>query len=182
MASVFAHLVIPAVAYVALKSNVINSRVFILAAIVSILPDADVLAFKIGIPYESQWGHRGFTHSLFFSGVVAAVCAGFWRQLNSHPLAVFVICFIACASHALLDGMTDGGLGVAFNWPFDHERYFLSYRPIQVSPIGVKAFFTERGISVISSELLWIFLPGFFLAVTSVVARLMYAKRRTKPR
>lgn len=54
MASAFAHIVIPAVAYVALKSNVINFRLFILAAILSILPDADIIAFKFSVPYESQ--------------------------------------------------------------------------------------------------------------------------------
>lgn len=182
MASVFAHLVVPAVAYVALKSNIINFRVFVLAAILSILPDADVIAFKFGIPYESPWGHRGFTHSLLFSGVMGALCAAFWRQLNSHPLAIFVVCFIACASHALLDGMTNGGLGVALYWPLDHERYFLPYRPIEVSPIGVKAFFTERGIKVISSEVLWVFLPALFLATTARVARLKYEKHVTKTR
>ncbi|OUR71448.1 hydrolase [Methylophaga sp. 41_12_T18] len=177
MASAFAHLVIPAVAYVALKSNVINFRLFILAAILSVFPDVDVLAFKFGIAYESQWGHRGFTHSLFFAAVLALCCSLFWRKLHSHPIAVLVICFIACASHALLDGMTNGGLGVALYWPFEHERHFLSFRPIQVSPIGLKAFFTERGLKVISSELLWVFLPGLLLAIVGILIRLKLSKK-----
>ncbi|MBB6522024.1 metal-dependent hydrolase [Pseudoteredinibacter isoporae] len=175
MASAFAHVVVPAVAYVALKSNAIHLRLFILAAVLSILPDADVLAFKLGIPYESQWGHRGFTHSLFFSALIALFCTAFWRRLHSHPVAVFLISFIACASHALLDAMTNGGLGVALYWPFDQERYFLPHRPIQVSPIGIKAFFTERGLRVLSSELIWVFLPG------AVIALLAWAFRRRLP-
>ena len=46
------------------KRDTVNFKLFILAAICSIIPDVDVIAFKFDIPYESQWGHRGFTHSL----------------------------------------------------------------------------------------------------------------------
>ena len=131
MASAFAHIVVPAVAYVTLTNKVVGFRLFTLAAILSVLPDADVIAFTFGVPYESQWGHRGFTHSLFFSVLVALFCTLFWRKLNSHPAVVFAICFVSCASHALLDGMTNGGLGVALYWPLDHERHFLPYRPFR---------------------------------------------------
>tara|TARA_Y100000780_G_C13480407_1_gene338286 strand:- start:227 stop:469 length:243 start_codon:yes stop_codon:yes gene_type:complete len=72
--------------------------------------------------------------------------------------------------------MTNGGLGVALFWPYDNDRYFFPFRPIQVSPIGVKAFFSERGLKVLSSELLWVFLPGVLLAVTGTIARLQYLK------
>ena len=37
----------------------------------AMLPDADVVAFKLGIPYGATWGHRGASHSLVFAlGVV----------------------------------------------------------------------------------------------------------------
>jgi len=39
------------------------------AALVSLLPDADVAAFGFGIPYEHPLGHRGFTHSIAFAFV-----------------------------------------------------------------------------------------------------------------
>ncbi len=180
MASAFAHIVVPAVAYVALKSRHFNVRLFLLAAILSVFPDIDVIAFKFGIPYESQWGHRGFTHSLFFAGMLAIVCTFFWRQLRSHPSMIFAICFIACASHALLDGMTNGGLGVALYWPFDPGRIFLPYRPIQVSPIGVKAFFSEWGLRVIASELVWVFLPGIIFASVGLLVRHKHEKSTDK--
>jgi len=57
---------------------------------------------------------------------------------------------------AFLDAMTDGGLGVAFFAPFDNHRYFLPWTPIRVSPTGVGRFFTDRGLVVLQSELLWI--------------------------
>jgi len=163
-----------------MNNKTVTFRLFLLAAVLSILPDVDVIAFKFGIPYESQWGHRGFTHSLVFSGLVAAFCTLFRRQLRSSPVAVFIVCFISCASHALLDAMTNGGLGVALYWPFDQGRYFLPYRPIEVSPIGVKSFFTDRGIRVIYSELLWVFLPGVMLSIAIVITKVLYKKRFNK--
>jgi inner membrane protein len=33
-------------------------NVIAIGAIAAILPDADVIAFKLGIPYASMWGHR----------------------------------------------------------------------------------------------------------------------------
>jgi len=72
--------------------------------------------------------------------------------------------FLATASHGLLDAMTDGGLGVAFFSPFNNDRYFLPWRPIRVSPIGISRFFSDRGLEVLASELLWIWLPSVLLA------------------
>jgi inner membrane protein len=63
--------------------------------------------------------------------------------------------------------MTNGGLGVAFFAPFSPARYFLPFRPVQVSPISTAAFFTHRGIEVLESEVLWIWLP--FLALAMVM-------------
>jgi len=79
--------------------------------------------------------------------------------------------FLATASHGLLDAMTDGGLGVAFFAPFENRRYFLPWRPIQVSPIGIGRFFSERGVAIFQSELLWIWLPAAVLAVSAWILR-----------
>jgi inner membrane protein len=64
------------------------------------------------------------------------------------------------ASHGALDALTNGGLGVAFFAPFDATRYFFPWRPVEVSPIGVAAFFSQRGLEVFVSELLWLWLPA----------------------
>jgi inner membrane protein len=72
--------------------------------------------------------------------------------------------FLATASHGVLDAMTNGGLGVAFFSPFDNRRYFLPWRPVRVSPIAVTRFFTPRGLAILQSELLWIWLPAILLA------------------
>jgi inner membrane protein len=68
--------------------------------------------------------------------------------------------FLATAAHGVLDAMTTGGLGVAFFSPWNPERYFFGFRPIAVSPIGIKAFFSGVGLRVLGSEALWVGLPG----------------------
>ena len=47
------------------------------AAILAVIPDLDVIGMRYGIPYGDMFGHRGFTHSLFFAVVLAwiAICA-----------------------------------------------------------------------------------------------------------
>jgi inner membrane protein len=81
-------------------------------------------------------------------------------------LSMSIYFFLATASHGFLDAMTDGGLGVAFFSPLDNHRYFLPFRPIHVSPIGAGRFFTHRGLEVLQSELLWIWLPAALLALS----------------
>jgi inner membrane protein len=171
MASAFSHIAIPAALYATFKSKSVNFKLFFMAGICSVIPDADVVEFKFGIPYESQWGHRGFTHSLVFAFVLAWLCVLFHRQVNSRPWVIFWLCFLSCASHPLLDAMTNGGLGVALYWPFSAERIFLPFRPIQVSPIGVGRFFTEQGVAVIKSEFIWVLIPSFVFGIVGVVIR-----------
>lgn len=114
----------------------------ILGAVCSSLPDADVGAFGLGIPYEHPLGHRGFTHSILFAVLFSA----------------FVICI---GSHGVLDAMTDGGKGIGFLIPFDNRRFFFPFRPIHVAPIGLDA-----PAAVLASEAKWVWLPS--LAVTLI--------------
>src|SRR5215471_12262322 len=79
--------------------------------------------------------------------------------------------FVATVSHGLLDAMTNCGLGVAFFSPFDTARYFLPWRPILVSPISVAQFFSGRGLAVLQSEILWIWLPAIWVGVVAYVLK-----------
>jgi inner membrane protein len=79
--------------------------------------------------------------------------------------------FAATASHGLLDGLTNGGLGVAFFAPFDSARYFFPLRPILVSPIGVGAFLSQRGLSVLLSEMTWVWPPSIAVFLIARFAR-----------
>ena len=141
------------------------------ACAASVLPDADSIGFWAGVPYDSPLGHRGLTHSLFFAGLVALGAAAFARRFRVRGAAVFAVVFVAAASHGFLDAMTTGGRGVAFFSPFSNERYFLPWRVIEVSPIGVRPFFTARGAQVFASELTWIWLPAALVALAGFWTR-----------
>lgn len=115
-----------------------------ITSLITILPDLDVLSFGLGIPYSHMLGHRGISHSLLFAISSTGLFLFILTRLSDYfkskrvYFRVALILFIAALSHPLLDMMTDGGLGCAFFAPFKSERYFLPWRPIPVSPIGIK--------------------------------------------
>lgn len=128
----------------------------------SIVPDADVLAFRFGIPYEHWLGHRGFSHSILFALVLALLMVVLFFRKYGGRLRLFLLFFLATVSHGILDAFTDGGLGVGFFIPFSDERFFAPWTPIQVSLIG-RRFFSSAGLEVLSSEVIWIWLPSFVI-------------------
>ncbi len=151
-----------------------SNRVWAAGVFCSVIPDLDVIGFPFGIRYGDFWGHRGFTHSLLFAALLASIVmlTGFRRAAPGlSQLPMWIYFFLATASHGLLDAMTDGGLGVAFFSPFDNHRYFLPWTPIRVSPIGVGRFFTDRGLVVLQSEFLWIWVPAALLAFSAWLIR-----------
>jgi inner membrane protein len=154
-----------------------DRRFWAAAALCACLPDADVVGFRFGIQYGDLWGHRGMTHSLIFAALVGVVAAlpfrAGWRRGGWRLPALLAL---ITASHGVLDAFTDGGLGVAFFSPFDRARCFFPWRPIAVSPIGVKNFFTPRGLEVIWSEAGWVWLPSLALGAV------LRAAFREKPR
>jgi inner membrane protein len=174
LASEFSHAVAALGIGTCFYRPVLPRRMWIAGAICSMAPDLDVLGFRFGIHYADFWGHRGFTHSLLFAALLAAFVAILsFRRVSPGTSLFWIWCylFLATASHGILDAMTDGGLGVAFFSPFDNSRYFLPWRPIRVDPIGVGRFFTQRGLAVLQSELLWIWLPAGVLAISMWLLR-----------
>lgn len=158
MASAFSHPAVP-LALVITLGHKITFRLFVFAALVSAAPDLDFLGHQLGVPYSSPWGHRGFTHSLFFAFIFALCVIPFSKVFKCSRAAVFITIFFSLASHGIVDGLTNGGLGVAYFWPFNNERYFLSWRVIEVAPLSISRFFTERGIEIIKSEFYYLWLP-----------------------
>jgi inner membrane protein len=107
----------------------------------SVLPDVDILGFRLGIVHGGMFAHRGLTHSLPFALAVAVAAAIIVRRRDPR-LRVGDLCFylfLATASHGAFDALTNGGLGVAFFAPFSSARYFFAFRPIEVSPLSVGA-------------------------------------------
>ncbi|HXG08171.1 MAG TPA: metal-dependent hydrolase [Gemmataceae bacterium] len=141
-----------------------------LSAALSALPDLDVITLALGLPYGSRFGHRGFSHSLCCALLVSLPVA----LLTYRPFGVawwllWGYFFVVMASHGVLDAFTNGGYGIAFFSPFDPTRYFFPWRPVEVAPIGVTAFFGPWGLRVLGSEMLWIWLPlGVVVAAVKV--------------
>jgi inner membrane protein len=146
----------------------VPQRLWWLGVCGAMAPDLDVIGLALGVPYGHPLGHRGLWHSVPFSALAAACVAALAfpraRVGFSRPRAALYL-FLAIASHGLLDAATDGGLGVALLAPFDDGRFFLPFRPIAVSPIGVSGFLSARGLAVVESELVWVWLPFALLGL-----------------
>ena len=65
-------------------------------------------------------------------------------RIKISDLAVWLYLFASMASHGLIDALTNGGLGIAFFAPFSNERFFFSYRPIEVSTLNIRHFLKVR--------------------------------------
>ncbi len=163
MASAFGHMAVAYVMGKTLDPVWHSTRFWILTALCSVLPDADVVGFVLGIPYEHMLGHRGITHSIAFAillGILVPFLAVPGLPFFNKRYGFLAIYFAAVTlSHGFLDAFTNGGLGIAFFAPFDGTRYFFPWRPIAVSPIGLSDFFSSWGLGVILSELVWIGIP-----------------------
>jgi inner membrane protein len=133
-------------------------KFFVLGCFCTVIPDADVLMFRF-VNYEHPLGHRGFFHSFFFCLILSLLLVFIFYRKERARLRYIFFLFLCGASHALLDMLTNGGLGVAIFSPFSNHRYFFPWRPIQVSPIGIHNFFSEWGLRVLLSEMLCIFIP-----------------------
>ena len=129
----------------------------------SMLPDADVIGFSLGVRYEDPWGTAAPpTRSRSRSSSASRLES--WPAWFKRPaLRTALFAAVVLATHPLLDTLTDGGLGCALFWPFDLTRYFSPWRPIQVAPIGL-AFLSPYGAIVAMSEMV-LFLPLFVFAL-----------------
>jgi inner membrane protein len=62
-----------------------------------LIPDADVIGFSLGIPYENFWGHRGIFHSLMFAFIVSIfVVNGFFREKKVIKKMDFICSIFFC--------------------------------------------------------------------------------------
>ena len=130
-------------------------------SVVSMLPDADVVAFALRIPYADPFGHRGASHSIVFAALCGLVAFALRRDVRLASFTAFVV-----LTHPVLDMLTDGGLGCALFFPFSNARLFWPVQPIPVAPIGA-GMLSARGVAVVLTELV-LFAP---LALYALVPR-----------
>lgn len=172
MPTLLTHPAVPLAMACALADKPVSGRLLIAGIVVSILPDLDTFAFRFGIPYGAELGHRGFSHSLLCAlilAVLGALAAGWLRSTRGRS---FVFLFLSAASHGILDTLTNGGLGVALLWPYSEHRYFAPWRPIAVSPFGLERVIAQAP-KLLASELRWVWLPLFSVAVLVLGGRLL---------
>ena len=98
-------------------------------------------------------------------GVIGVLASRF----HLSAIRTAVLAALVLASHAVLDTLTDGGLGCALLWPFSEHRYFAPWQPIPVAPIG-RAYFSREGLSVALTELIY-FAPVLLFALWPRQAR-----------
>jgi inner membrane protein len=180
MPSIFSHAIFASAvgsAYTA-EPMAMPRRYWVLTSACAMLPDADAIGFAFGVRYDSMLGHRGLTHSIAFAlfvGFVVGMFAFEKRSTGPGKFQLVLYFTFVTLSHPLLDALTNGGRGVALLAPFSAERYFFPFRPIEVSPIGMQ-FFSERGLAVLLSEVIWVWLPALLIYMTARMYRALSEK------
>jgi inner membrane protein len=168
--TIISHPAVPLALGLALGSRLIPGRLLVAGVIASVVPDLDVIAFRLGLNYAHAAGHRGLTHSMAFALALGALTTIFSSALRASPRTVLLFVAVSALSHPLLDMLTNGGLGAALLWPFSESRLFFPFRPIEVSPLSLRRFLGEPGLRVLLSEVVWIWLPCLVLGFGARVA------------
>ena len=182
MASLISHAVAALGVGAAFYRPKLRKRAWVLGVACSILPDADVIGFRFGIPTETS-GATAASHTLCFSprflprpcdpDCVSKSCV---RRRK----AALVLFFLGNCQQWLARRHDGWRPGRRFFSPFDTARYFLPWRPILVSPIGVARFLSPRGLAVLRGEIFWIWLPAVFLAFCACLFRRFRTPQRNE--
>lgn len=178
MPTILTHPAVPLMLGLALGPALVPRRLLLAGVAASILPDLDVIGFRLGISYGQELGHRGVSHALVFAlllGLIALAMAP-WLRARRGTACAFVAA--GAASHGLLDMCTNGGLGVALLWPWSAERLFFPLHPIQVSPFSLSKVFGPDAARLFGSELVWVWLPCLGIGLALYAARRALSGRR----
>ena len=157
---------IPAIAIgLGLGKKVIPFRVMLTGALIASIPDLDMIGTRsFGVPWDSIYGHRGYTHSILFALLIAFCFAKLFSQTSFKKIFIFFsVCML---SHGLLDSCNSGGLGIAFLWPLSNHRYHNLLQPIMNVNVSFRGLYlSSKGLPVFISEIIWVWLPflGIFL-------------------
>lgn len=90
MPSILSHPAVPIGIALAAGRARVSTPLLLCGIAASVLPDADVLAFRFGIPYADPFGHRGASHSLALAVLLGLLAAAFAPRLRASRLAAFL--------------------------------------------------------------------------------------------
>lgn len=156
---------VPSVAVgLGLGRDFISKRLIFTGAFIANIPDLDLIGTRyFGIPFDSIYGHRGYTHSLIFALGLALGFGLFFR--NTGFKKAFLFLAFCTLSHGILDSFTEGGLGTAFFWPFVNDRYYAFTQPIINVGISFRGLYASTlGFPIFISELIWVWIPFFLMS------------------
>lgn len=71
MPTIITHAAVPLALWCASERGRLSPRLLAAGIVAAMLPDADVLAFALHVPYADAFGHRGASHSLLYAGLIA---------------------------------------------------------------------------------------------------------------
>lgn len=171
MPTILSHAAVPLALGLGLGARIVPPRLLVAGVLAAMLPDLDVIAFRLHIAYADDFGHRGISHSLLLALLLGLLALTAAPLLGSSRGRAFSFISLAAASHGLLDMFTNGGLGVAFWWPWSAERLFSPWQVIEVSPLTWQRLLSPRGLAVLLSELRWVWLPALGVACALLLGR-----------
>lgn len=157
---------VPAIAVgLGLGKDYISKRLIFTGVLIANIPDLDLIGPRFyGIPFDSVYGHRGFTHSIFFALVLAFIFSLFFLRSNFKKALLFLS--FCTLSHGLLDAFTEGGLGTTFFWPFSDIRYHAFVQPIINVGVSFRSLYASKlGVPIFVSEIIWVWIPFLILGL-----------------
>lgn len=111
--------------------------VLIIGMLAGMAPDLDVFIRSDDDPLLFLEFHRQFSHSLIFIPIGALLCALVFYPFTRKKLSfsqVYLVSFLAYATHGLLDACTS--YGTQLFWPFSNQR--VSWNTVSI----IDPFFT----------------------------------------
>lgn len=153
----YLHVLPPLALAVVLGPKWVPWRWGLLGAVLSVLPDADMLLVHLHFDsYGGPYGHRGFSHSLgmaLFVGLAGYLLAMAHPEHRPRSTRLGIYLALCWASHPLLDALLNVGICNAWLWPVNTQRLCFAWRPVPMK--GVSLF----GWARLLQELQWIGLP-----------------------
>lgn len=159
--------------------NKLGNKSMVLGAAVATLPDLDIIALPFLEPLERLSMHRGYSHSILVSLILAVILAYLLRRIKISkeiPLnRLLTFCWVTLFTHILLDGFTS--YGTLLFLPFSDFRFgFDSINvvdPIYTLPLLIGLILSskknEKSILTKHSNEIGIALSSLYLVATLVI-------------